>query len=304
MDNDIMELDYLRYLESVMEEQFSLEDHVNTCIGITESATIEQRLQIFTEAATERIKNNWDKFRAWIKRVFAKFLEKLANTFSNQAGYVEQYKDIILKKKVKEGFTVEIPNHKVGIERIFNDKIEALTVNDINAGADALLNIMKNDNNSDALNNPYEIFSGHSSAFASINKIYHNAEISADMRSDNAAVGAALKQYYLGGKARVIPTTDSSLNMTDMYEWCHDVNKIKANIEKDSKVFDDNCIAIVNVFETKARKSQEEIENSKQQPQQHTTQASDTVTNDLKNQSKEANSEADKIANSAGGNNS
>ena len=132
MDNDIMELDYLRYLEASIEEQTSLENFVNKCIGINESTSINEQLQVFTEGVVDTMRTNWQKFKVWVKQVWARFLEKLANTFSNPQGYLEQYKDIILNKKVKDNYEVTIPDHSVGVKRILGGetipRIQANTI--------------------------------------------------------------------------------------------------------------------------------------------------------------------------------
>ena len=285
MDSLAIEFDYLRYLEATMDEQFSLEDTINEYIGIYESATLDDRLQVFTEAVGEKMKSNWQKFKAWIKKVWAKFLEKLAHTFSNTQGYLEQYKDIILKKKVKEGFTVEIPNHQVGVKRIFEDRIEAISAQEVAAYADALLNTIiqgKIPENVD------QIFKDKCKSFNSIDKILENAGIKdTDQISDLDYVRQTVNKYYLGGDPRSIPTTDPSLNMTDMYEWCHDFEKVKANIEKDNVTFDKNCDIIINAYETATKKAYDEYNNNYNKPKE-----SETTQNNANDPAKQMEDEA------------
>ena len=50
----------------------------------------------------DKIKTRWQKFVAFIKNMFAKFIESMTNILYNEKDYLEKYKDIILKKKPKE----------------------------------------------------------------------------------------------------------------------------------------------------------------------------------------------------------
>ena len=252
MDNDIMELDYLRYLEASIEEQTSLENFVNKCVGINESTSINEQLQVFTEGVVDTMRTNWQKFKVWVKKVWARFLEKLANTFSNPQGYLEQYKDIILNKKVKDNYEVTIPDHSVGVKRILGGetipKIQANTIYSFCKSVTASHSETGDNGQVDAekfkeyVNNNIE----NMPTIKAVHELFKKAD--ADL-GDNNQAESALKQYFLGGEAIRMKTNDARLNMADMYEFCHDNDKIRANIENEQHNFETNCDTIINDFE-------------------------------------------------------
>ena len=252
MDNDIMELDYLRYLEASIEEQASLENFVNKCVGINESTSINEQLQVFTEGVVDTMRTNWQKFKVWVKKVWARFLEKLANTFSNPQGYLEQYKDIILNKKVKDNYEVTIPDHSVGVKRILGGetipKIQANTIYSFCKSVTASYSETGDNGQVDAekfkeyVNNNIE----NMPTIKAVHDLFKKAD--ADL-GDNNQAESALKQYFLGGEAIRMKTNDARLNMADMYEFCHDNAKIRANIENEQHNFETNCDTIINDFE-------------------------------------------------------
>lgn len=250
MDSITMELDYTRYLESCIEEQFDMERCVHEALALSESFDAFQNLEAFTEAATGKFRASWEKFKAWIKKAWATFLEKIANTFKGAQSYLDKYKDIILTKKPKDGYTVTMADHELGIQRIFKPTIDKINAADLASYGASIRGALK-----DATEETYkstleniknDITSvGSTAAFKSLKESYKEAGVTDSTDADH--VSTTLKQYYLGGEPKAIPTT--SLNMRDMYDWVYDAEKIKANIEREEKVFTDNCTLIVNEYE-------------------------------------------------------
>ena len=250
MDSITMELDYTRYLESCIEEQFDMERCVHEALALSESFDAFQNLEAFTEATTGKFRASWEKFKAWIKKAWATFLEKIANTFKGAQSYLDKYKDIILTKKPKDGYTVTMANHELGIQRIFKptiDKINAADLASYGASIRSALRDATEETYKSTLENIKNDITSidDSAAFKSLKATYKEAGVTDSTDADHVAT--TLKQYYLGGEPKAIATT--SLNMRDMYDWVYDAEKIKANIEREEKVFTDNCTIIVNEYE-------------------------------------------------------
>lgn len=263
MDSITMELDYTRYLESCIEEQFDMERCVHEALALSESFDAFQNLEAFTEAATGKFRASWEKFKAWIKKAWATFLEKIANTFKGAQSYLDKYKDIILTKKPKDGYTVTMADHELGIQRIFKPTIDKINAADLASYGASIRGALK-----DATEETYkstleniknDITSvGSTAAFKSLKESYKEAGVTDSTDADH--VSTTLKQYYLGGEPKAIPTT--SLNMRDMYDWVYDAEKIKANIEREEKVFTDNCTLIVNEYEKAFNQAHAEAERA------------------------------------------
>ena len=235
-----MELYYTRLLESTIEEQFEVERYVHECLLFSEGVDIYAGLAALNEGVGEKIKTGWQKFIDWIKKVWAKFTEAMTKVFNTDKGWLEQYKDIILKKRPVD-YNVTMPDYDKGIKTIFATSIKEVTAGD-------LAFISQYTKNPDMFKNPTEGAEALVSKAASINNatdIMTKAGIAQDDSTDT--ISAKLHQYFVGGSERVVSTT--SLNMTDLYNYCHEYDKISSNIKADHDNFIKSCENISKAFE-------------------------------------------------------
>lgn len=238
-----MDLDYELYLESVMEEQIELEHCVNEALALSDGNLSKYR-EVFIESVGDKIKSGWQRFIGWIKKVWAKFTESLSNIFAGTKDYLDKYKDIILKKKVKDKFQVDIPNHGIGLQRIVDTSIDVLQPDGISDIITSVFNSNENDekNANTVLNNNTQI--------QKLNKVYDDAKVNQDADQTERLDG--LKRYFLGGESRTINMNE--LNMTDVFNTCYEKEKAINNITKEEKNFLANCENISKIFQEETDK--------------------------------------------------
>ena len=238
-----MDLDYELYLESVMEEQIELEHCVNEALALSDGDLSKYR-EVFIESVGDKIKSGWQKFIGWIKKVWAKFTESLSNIFAGTKDYLDKYKDIILKKKVKDEFQVDIPNHGIGLQRIVDTSIDVLQPNGI---SDIISSVLYSNEKDEKSANAYL---NNNTQIQKLNKVYEDAKVNQDADQTERLDG--LKKYFLGGESRTINMNE--LNMTDVFNTCYEKEKAINNITKEEKNFLANCENISKIFQEEADK--------------------------------------------------
>lgn len=110
------DLSYSTYMLECVIESEKLRGFANLLIGVHEGATVET-LEILQEAATDKLRNIWDKFKGFLNKVWEKFKNYMFRLVDNNVEYLERYKDIILNRKPND-FTFNMPNYKEGLKRM------------------------------------------------------------------------------------------------------------------------------------------------------------------------------------------
>jgi hypothetical protein len=169
-------------------------------------------ISILNEGVGDNLKNGWNKFVQFIKETFAKFAESMSNIFQTEKSWLEQYKDIILKKKPDENMSFDdFPPYDVGIQRI-----SKATVPLFNPDGDA--NSLKDVESFITMVCP-DISQSIGSLFP-------------DGIDKNTSTG--LTTYFKGGESRNgVKATD--LNMTDLWNFCYNYKTLTGYIEKDNR---------------------------------------------------------------------
>ena len=158
----------------------------------------------------DKIKTKWQKFVAFIKNMFAKFMESMTNILYDEKGYLEKYKDIILKKKPKEDMEYSYTgDYKEGINRITNVEVPLFEYSKYKT----------------------ELEAEEDGALA--NKILPSFRY-----SDGETLAEQFKGYFLVLDAGTKEGKFSSLNMTELYNFCYNFNKIKNIVNKDLERID------------------------------------------------------------------
>ena len=286
----VASLEYELYLERVMDEQFEMERCVHEALILSEGFDVSARMQVLTEGVGQSIKNGWKKFVAWLKKAWAKFLESLANLFSNDKGWLEQYKDIILKKAPKE-YDVDMPDYATGVKRILSTNVKEVTTQDcefIYTSINSTSNAVK-DNAWDTLKN------SKVSAMVNLSQIYDNAKIDIPNTDKNDIV-PELKKYFLGGDSRKVSM--STLNFTDMYNYCYNNEKLTNAINAMQSNLTKSCDNVIKWIETSYTTEYNKVlaakQNAEKIQQTTTAQSSESGDTKLDNQVKAAQGEAEK----------
>lgn len=102
---------------------------VEECLALSES-NIPQ-LKIVNEDLKMDKKGKFERLKELIKEIFEKFLMKMNSFFKNDKKFLEQYKDVILTKKIEPYTLNNMPEYKLGIKNIKAHKLQKLNVKDI-----------------------------------------------------------------------------------------------------------------------------------------------------------------------------
>lgn len=194
---------YNQYLINGMLEQSRMETYIQEAIILTEGADIHNKMHTLNEAVGGKLKEIWDKFVAFIKRIFAKFSETMNRVLDTDKGWLEKYANIITKKPYK--LTVNCRDYKV--ERIIQHQIPIFNYSQLQSKLESKGKFM-------------------------------NSIIQDFQESNNTDdLTGWCKAYFCNGKEEEVPLNP---NMTDLYNYCHDfkektlprLNQYAANIEK------------------------------------------------------------------------
>jgi len=201
-----------RYFQFMVESAIETEKingFVKSIVGVSESAS-PKKLWTVHEDVGDKIRALWDKFIAFLNRVWAKFVEFTQKIVNSDKGYLEQYKDIILNKK-PEDVDLEMRDYAAGIHRMTSVSVPPFnTVKDTIPVDEA--------------------------------DITFKSKLIPDYKDATKDFAGFAVAYFQGGEDKK-STNLTNLNMTDLYNFCHDFDKIKVTIEKDkntlSKTFND-----------------------------------------------------------------
>ena len=112
----VEDLSYSTYMIECVVESEKLRGFANLLIGVHEGASVE-RLEFIQEGVTDKLQNIWDKFKGFLNKVWEKFKNYMFRLVDNDTEYLERYKDIILNRKPND-FTFNMPNYKEGLKRM------------------------------------------------------------------------------------------------------------------------------------------------------------------------------------------
>lgn len=191
-----------RYYQFLIEntiEAEKLRGFTKTLFAANEGASITS-LYAIQEDVGDKIRNIWDKFIAFINRVWAKFMDYANRVIQSDKGYLEKYKEVILNKAPND-VDIQMRNYANGIHNMTQVMIPPFI---------GVQDKMPTD-----------------SADASFKQQLIPAY--KDLNQDWSSFCTA---YFQGGPDK-IDTNLKQLNMTDLYNYCHDYSKIEAVIKKD-----------------------------------------------------------------------
>ncbi len=201
------DLSYSTYMLECVIESEKLRGFANLLIGVHEGATVET-LEILQEAATDKLRNIWDKFKGFLNKVWEKFKNYMFRLVDNNVEYLERYKDIILNRKPND-FTFNMPNYKEGLKRMQTVMIKPFSTE-------------KNTVTQDEANT-------HA----------YKKSLIPGYNADNDW-NKHCATYFEGGEDS-IQYNLQDMNMTELYNYCHDwKSSILPSITKDQTTLQNN----------------------------------------------------------------
>ena len=181
--------------KALMEEQIITESAYSNIMAIQEAKL------------SDKIKAKWKKFIAFIKGVAARFMESITNILYDEKEYLEKYKDIILKKTPKADMEYSYTgNYKEGINRLINTELPIFDYDKFKKKLEA-------EGNGEL-----------------VDKIMQGKNFHYD---DGQTLAEQFKSYFLDYDAGQQQGKFSDLNMTDLYNFCYNFNKVKGIVDKD-----------------------------------------------------------------------
>jgi len=202
---------YRQYLANKAEVQhkLSLMVHEATIIVDEESdyASKLGQLMSIQEGVTDSISDAWTKFKNFLGKMWAKFTEFLSRTINSDKNYLDKYKDIILNKKFQLDSVELDGDYKVGINRLSTYTINTPNPRDIE-GYPA-------ENNAENLKLVQKKF------FSEYNGSIEFSDF--------------CKNYFKGsrdGKENRMQLTEANVNMTDLFNYCYNYQKIHSTLNK------------------------------------------------------------------------
>ena len=225
VDADILEnsyVDKMAYANFLFEQErntIKLNAFISECLCIAEGGNIYDGIKAINEGISDKAGSAWDKVMDFLRRMWGKFVENMTNLFNSNGYYLEKYKDIILKKPIKFTEKITMPNYFNGIKNIVAVKIPILNVQ-------SLERIPLNTEDANGMNILRTEF---------INAWNNNKP--AD-NPDGKEFKAWAVDYFKGVGKGEVDFTASQINMTDMYNFCHDTKNITSTLEKDKSAIE------------------------------------------------------------------
>ena len=173
-------------------------------LSITEQV---DRLYILQEGIGDKLSDAWDKFVDFIRKIFNKFMEFVNRTISSDKNYLEKYKEIILHRKFKADPVDIDGNYDVGIHRISTYQ---LAFPDI-----SVMEKWPTDNED----------TGRKTAATEIFPEYRG--------KTGVDFNEFIKSWFKGGEdGKTFQINESSINLSNMYNFCYNFQKISKNLNK------------------------------------------------------------------------
>lgn len=225
VDADILEnsyVDKMAYANFLFEQErntIKLNAFISECLCIAEGGNIYDGIKAINEGISDKAGSAWDKVMDFLRRMWGKFVENMTNLFNSNGYYLEKYKDIILKKPIKFTEKITMPNYFNGIKNIVGVKIPILNVQ-------SLERIPLNAEDKTGMDNLRTEFMN----------AWKNGKPADNPNGKEFKAWAV--DYFKGLGTGEVDFTASQINMTDMYNFCHDTKNITSTLEKDKSAIE------------------------------------------------------------------
>ena len=225
VDADILEnsyVDKMAYANFLFEQErntIKLNAFISECLCIAEGGNIYDGIKAINEGISDKAESAWDKVMDFLRRMWGKFVENMTRLFNSNGYYLEKYKDIILKKPIKFTEKITMPNYFNGIKNIVGIKIPQITVQ-------SLERVPLNTEDKTGMDNLRTEFMN----------AWRNGKPADNPNGKEFKAWAV--DYFKGLGTGEVDFTASQINMTDMYNFCHDSNNITSTLEKDKSAIE------------------------------------------------------------------
>lgn len=199
------DMSYELYLFKSAIEEAKLFAHTKECILIATNENTFQNMKSIHEGVAESLKNAYQKIIDLFAKMWAKFIEQTKSLFNSNVKFLNDYKDIILKKPAKEGNKWIMYNWQDGQKAMLSTAIPNFNYTSMKDNM------------------------GDNSTFS---KKYFMHLCPADVKEDINIEQLALKKFR-GGWDEEQEILESKMNMTDMFNYCIKYNTIIDNLKKD-----------------------------------------------------------------------
>lgn len=203
-------MDYLSSYNDFLIAEMTMQGHMMDCIEEA-VALAEGTTYVHEGVITNGLKNAWNKFVQFINKIFAKFKE----TFNriDPKGYLEKYAGIITKQPLKFNDLTMVNYDLAAISKLHAEQFDPAKIDTYAAGNGAYLKSIYNDYNGS---------------------------------NETEDINTFIKNKLCNGSADEVEINVQSLNMTDLYTFCHDFkDKTENELTKDK----DAITKSANVFE-------------------------------------------------------
>lgn len=213
---------WMQFLAEEELQQAELNKYISECLYFSEGTNVIAGLRSLNEAISDKISSAWDKVLDFLRRMWAKFVQNMSAAFSDQKDYLEKYKDIILSRPVKFGDSFTMFKLDQGVKNIV-----ATPVPTIDAGKLDRIPV-KEEGKEDDANYKKALDKMRTDYFI---PAWGNGAGNNNPDGEDFAQWAVT--FFKGAIGGEVSVNASALNMTDMYNYCHDWEKIKAILDKD-----------------------------------------------------------------------
>ena len=212
---------YRHYLLNKAQYQRNMKRNIQEALIITDDSMSvserQQRLYAFQEGVGDTLSDAWEKFKAFINKIWLKFTEFLTRNLNTDKAYLDKYKEIILRRRYQvTGLSID-DNYQVGVLRIRQYNMMTPSIGDVESfpteNNDANLNIVRK-------------------------KVFPAYNPGVDFTD-------FCKTYFLGGTGKTMELTDG-LNMQELWDFCYNFNTKTLNVLNKNRGEMMKCI---NVFE-------------------------------------------------------
>ena len=210
---------YANFLFVLERITIKLNAFISECLCIAEGGNIYDGIKAINEGISDKAGSAWDKVMDFLRRMWGKFVENMTNLFNSNGYYLEKYKDIILKKPIKFTEKITMPNYFNGIKNIVGVKIPLLNVQ-------SLERIPLNAEDKTGMDNLRTEFMN----------AWRNGKPADNPNGKEFKAWAV--DYFKGLGTGEVDFTASQINMTDMYNFCHDSKNITSTLEKDKSAIE------------------------------------------------------------------
>jgi len=115
--------EYTSFVADQMLEQAKMDRFIKEAVLIGESKNTIKNMDVLNESVTDKIKEAFKKIMEAIGRMWGKFLEAMTNLVNSNRSYLEKYKDIILKKKLRSDVTYTMYDYDTGLRNMLTSAV-------------------------------------------------------------------------------------------------------------------------------------------------------------------------------------